>query len=357
MGRVIRLGTVVAAALAALALSSPGLAYAPGDPADPVAPFVPWRYAAQLPYGPFEDGTGTAAQPAAPGAFLTLPFLGSHLVTSIFDHCSPNYIPDGRVCRFDGAVGLVGRGADWRGYPRTAGAKNYLYYDGHDGFDYSLYYEPVLAAAGGTVVRAGWDVPGCATCGFGQMVLIDHGNGFTTRYGHLSQIEVAAGRQVVRGQLLGISGNTGSSTGEHLHFGVYRTTGMIPVDPFGWSGAPGTDPWAYDAGDLWLGGSPRFPAGSAPAVQAAASWGAGGASVSWGGAGPGAAYDVLVAVDAAPVRPWLSDAGAGTASYPVAVGHSYWFLVQGVTALGWQGFTMTGVVSAPVPVRQAATAS
>lgn len=357
MRETVRLGAALAGAFAALVIAGSALAYAPGDPSDPAQPFVPWRYASQLPYGPFEDGAGVLPQKPAAGAFLTLPFRGSHLVTSIFDHCSPDYIPDGRVCRYDGSVGVAALGADWRGYPKTAGAKDFIYYDGHDGMDYALYYEPVLAAAGGSIVKAGWDVPGCATCGFGQTVLIDHGNGFTTRYGHLQRVLVAAGQQVQRGQLLGISGNTGASTGEHLHFGVYHTLGMIPVDPFGWAGRPGADPWAYDAGDLWLGGSPRFPAAPAPDVQAAARWDGSGLAVSWGGAGEGARYDVLVADDAAPLKPWLSGVPAAQAAFPAAAGHEYWFLVRGTTALGWAGSAMTGQVAAPSAERQISTAS
>jgi murein DD-endopeptidase MepM/ murein hydrolase activator NlpD len=337
------LGTLVGA-FVALAVGSSTLAYSPADPADPVQPFKPWRYASQLPYGPFEDGSGTVAERASGDAFLTLPFLGEHLVTSIFDHCGPDYIPDGLVCRYDGAVARAASGADWRGYARTKGAGDYLYYDGHDGFDYALYYEPVLAAADGTVTTAGWDVPGCATCGFGQQVLIDHRNGFTTRYGHLSQVWVHAGEPVLRGEVLGISGNTGASTGEHLHFGVYHTDGMIPVDPYGWAGAPGADPWAYDAGDLWLGGAPRFPAIVRPELSAAAAAAAGGLTVSWQGAGAGGRYDVLVSQDGAQLQPWLTAVRGASATYAAQPGHSYWFLVRGTTALGLQASAMTGLV-------------
>ena len=345
--RVRRLLLAAAAGLlTAAAAGSSSFAFAPGDPADPPQPFVPWRYAAQLPYGPFEDGTGRVPARPAPGAFLTLPFTGSHLVTSVFDHCNPDYIPDGRVCRFDGAVARAGFGADWHGYPRTAGAKNYLYYDGHDGWDYSLYYEPVLAAAGGKVTWAGWQVPGCDTCGFGMQVLVDHGNGFTTRYGHLSHVDVVEGETVSRGQLLGTSGNTGASTGEHLHFGVYVTAGMVPVDPFGWTAAAG-DPWAYDAGDLWLGGSPRFAAVYQPNLAAAAEWEGSAPRVSWSGAGPGAAYDVMVSVDGGALQPWLAGVGAGAASYPAVAGRSYWFFVQARNGLGWQASAMTGAVDGP----------
>jgi len=338
------LGALVGA-FAALAVGSSTLAYAPADPADPVQPFKPWRYASQVPYGPFEDGAGSAGESAAPGAFLTLPFLGSHLVTSTFDHCSPNYIHDGVVCRFDGSVGRSVWGSDYTGYPRTKGAKDFLYYDGHDGWDYALYYEPALAAAGGVVTQAGWDVPGCVSCGFGQEVIIDHGNGFSTRYGHLSQVWVHTGEPVLRGEVLGVTGNTGASTGEHLHFGVYHTAGMIPLDPFGWTGPRGGDPWAYDAGDLWLGGAPRFPSIFRPALSASVAAAAGGGvGVSWSGAGQGGSYDVLVSEDGGALQPWLSGVPGTSASFAGQIGHQYWFLVRGTTALGLQGSAMTGLV-------------
>ncbi|HEX6489545.1 MAG TPA: M23 family metallopeptidase [Candidatus Dormibacteraeota bacterium] len=332
-------------AIAALGLSSSSFAYAPGDPSDPPAPFVPWRYSSQLSYGPFEDGTGSVPERAAPVAFLTLPFEGSHLVTSIFDHCGPNYILDGVICRYDGAVAHSANGADWHGYARTKGGKDYLYYDGHDGWDYSLYYEPVLAAAPGVVTKAGWDDPSCQTCSFGQNVFVDHGNGFTTRYAHLSQVWVHAGEPVARGQVVGISGNTGASTGEHLHFGVYRTAGLIPIDPYGWTAAAGADPWPYDAGDLWLGGAPRFATMVRPAVSATAEAGGGGVQVSWQGAGAGGSYDVLVSVDGGALKPWLAGSTASSATYSAAAGHSYWFLVRGTTALGLQAAAMTAEVA------------
>ena len=72
--------------------------------------------------------------------------------------------------------------------------------------------ENVIAPAGGTVIKASW------TGGYGNMVEIDHGRGLTTRYGHLSKIDVSVGETVTRGQLFAYIGSTGRSTGPHLHY-------------------------------------------------------------------------------------------------------------------------------------------
>jgi murein DD-endopeptidase MepM/ murein hydrolase activator NlpD len=70
----------------------------------------------------------------------------------------------------------------------------------------------VVAPANGVVSKAGWQG------GYGNLIEIDHQNGLTTRYGHLSKIEVAVGDTIGRGQLLGLVGTTGRSTGPHLHY-------------------------------------------------------------------------------------------------------------------------------------------
>ena len=72
--------------------------------------------------------------------------------------------------------------------------------------------DPVRATAAGAVSQAGWNG------GYGKLVEIDHGNGLSTRYGHLSEISVAAGQTVKIGQILGRLGSTGRSTGAHLHY-------------------------------------------------------------------------------------------------------------------------------------------
>ncbi len=82
---------------------------------------------------------------------------------------------------------------------------------------------PIYAATGGTVIYAGWEG------GYGNLTVIDHGNGLSTAYGHQSQIAVSNGQVVARGQAIGYVGNTGHSFGPHLHFEV-RVNGT-PVDP------------------------------------------------------------------------------------------------------------------------------
>jgi murein DD-endopeptidase MepM/ murein hydrolase activator NlpD len=72
--------------------------------------------------------------------------------------------------------------------------------------------DPVMVTANGTVTVAGW------SGGYGKMVEVDHGNGFATRYGHMSEIDVKIGQPVKAGQSLGKVGTTGRSTGPHLHY-------------------------------------------------------------------------------------------------------------------------------------------
>jgi murein DD-endopeptidase MepM/ murein hydrolase activator NlpD len=85
---------------------------------------------------------------------------------------------------------------------------------------------PIHAAASGTVALAGW------VDGYGNYTCIDHGGGLATCYAHQSSLAVSIGTHVTQGQVIGYSGNTGHSTGPHLHFEV-RINGT-PVDPLGY---------------------------------------------------------------------------------------------------------------------------
>ena len=86
----------------------------------------------------------------------------------------------------------------------------------HSGVDMAGYWkEPVHATVAGVVTFVGRHGP------YGNMVEIDHGNGFKTRYGHLYATKVQKGEHVARGQLVGLMGNTGRSTGTHLHYEIW----------------------------------------------------------------------------------------------------------------------------------------
>ncbi len=79
---------------------------------------------------------------------------------------------------------------------------------------------PIYAADSGYVVTAGW-----SNVGYGFMILINHGNGYITRYAHLSAMNVEVGESVKKGQLIGRVGSTGKSTGPHLHFEIIQGSG------------------------------------------------------------------------------------------------------------------------------------
>jgi murein DD-endopeptidase MepM/ murein hydrolase activator NlpD len=85
---------------------------------------------------------------------------------------------------------------------------------------------PILSCMGGTVVRAGWD-----PWGLGLHVRIDHGIGYETVYGHMSRLDVSYGENVKRGQIIGLMGSTGRSTGPHVHYMVkYNGIAQDPLN-------------------------------------------------------------------------------------------------------------------------------
>ncbi len=99
----------------------------------------------------------------------------------------------------------------------------------HNGQDFSVPYGSDIYATGdGTVIESGWD-----SGGFGNCIVIDHGYGLQSTYGHLSEIRVIRGMNVKRGDLIGLSGSTGTSSGPHLHYQIDKLgQHMNPINYF-----------------------------------------------------------------------------------------------------------------------------
>jgi murein DD-endopeptidase MepM/ murein hydrolase activator NlpD len=187
--------------------------------------------------------------------FLSSPYYGNEVVTAWFDHRLPGHggdYGDGFLLKYTGEERL----SPWPGEDWCDWLAHDNCYDGHNGTDFGLNYERVLAAATGTVIEAMWDDEVHRTVDYGLTVLIEHqvnGIYFRTRYGHLSSIAVMVGDTVFSGQVIGTSGNTGRTDGPHLHFGVYGfiNESWRVIDPFGWKPVPGADetvdPWSLSA--------------------------------------------------------------------------------------------------------------
>lgn len=130
------------------------------------------------------------------------------------------FIPDAKPQNiFDGFLWPVGGrritcGFGWRKNPF-----NRSYMEFHKGIDIAARYESVKATKYGKVTFAGW------MGGYGYAIIIAHPNGWKSLYGHLSRIYVSEGQYVKQGQVIGRSGNTGRSTGPHLHFELIKQGG------------------------------------------------------------------------------------------------------------------------------------
>jgi murein DD-endopeptidase MepM/ murein hydrolase activator NlpD len=156
---------------------------------------------------------------------LRVPFDGVYRINSYVDHQTPFDKNDNPITMFNGETynncptaftQWVNRGPYCR--------------DGHEGIDWAIVADtPILAAASGTVIEVDEDPNG-----YGNFIRIDHGNGYVTRYAHLNDQLVAVSDDVIISELIGLSGNTGNSSGPHLHFDVFYN-GSI-TDPFGWQG-------------------------------------------------------------------------------------------------------------------------
>ncbi|THV27648.1 M23 family metallopeptidase [Glycomyces paridis] len=104
----------------------------------------------------------------------------------------------------------------------------------HNGVDFDAETgDPVYAAYPGTVKHAGWE------SGFGNLVIIDHGDGLETYYAHNSAVDVQVGQWVDAGDLISHAGNTGFSFGSHVHFEVH--VDGRPVEPLGYLAEAGLD--------------------------------------------------------------------------------------------------------------------
>lgn len=189
--------------------------------------------------------------------FLHRPFNGTYVLVNPLDHDVPEeFVDENRVQ------------VEWTG-------ERARFLDGHSGYDWDLPVgTPVLAADDGVVNFAGGETPfSCPLLGgdtvAAMLVNIVHqaptGELFATEYLHLSRIDVAVGDTVTTGEQVGLSGNTGCSTGPHLHFAVGRqfftrdaSRKGVTTDPFGWAGKQ-DDPWLLDlhgavSSNLWVPG-------------------------------------------------------------------------------------------------------
>ena len=206
------------------------------------------------------DRTGTVTVTVIPdvalGGFQS-PFTGDYPTWNVLDHDLPR--------PFNPAFA--------NGYQLTYwGEKIVLGYDGHAGHDFALPPgTPVYSAAAGTVVTAGQQpvvncplLPGNPAVSSISVTIahaVSPNEYIRTNYAHFTSITVRVGDRIPAHHLIGYSGNTGCSTGPHLHFGVLRMRGTESrarapgdisvhiMDPYGWSG-PGTDPWAADTGGI-----------------------------------------------------------------------------------------------------------
>jgi murein DD-endopeptidase MepM/ murein hydrolase activator NlpD len=154
-------------------------------------------------------GTGGPALPLDEGALATLEEKMSRLETEMRAHEAMlrerGYTPSTWP-----VIGQLESGFGGRRNPFTGHG-----YEFHSGQDIDAPQgAPVVAGASGTVTFVGWQN------GYGQLVVIDHGGGLTTRYGHLSDIDVGLGEAIKRGEMVGKVGSTGRSTGPHLHYEV-----------------------------------------------------------------------------------------------------------------------------------------
>jgi murein DD-endopeptidase MepM/ murein hydrolase activator NlpD len=155
--------------------------------------------------------SGAALDPNAARANGILGTLDTMNLYRIAAQQLPFAVPVQSTFRFTSGFG-------YRNDPKGAGTRL------HTGTDFaSDYGTPIYTTGDGTVTQAGWEN------GYGRMITVQHAFGIETRYAHLSQIRVTVGERVSRGDRIGDMGNSGRSTGTHLHYEV--RVGGSPVNP------------------------------------------------------------------------------------------------------------------------------
>ncbi|NIJ15085.1 murein DD-endopeptidase MepM/ murein hydrolase activator NlpD [Sphingobium vermicomposti] len=165
---------------------------------------------------PYGDASEINASPLGP-ADIGFSNLFSSLQRLDGEAKQANYIPSGRPVEKLSLTSNFGARSDpFNGRTRM-----------HKGVDIpGPVGTPIYATADGIVSRAGW------ASGYGNLVQISHGSGMETRYGHMSKLIVAANSYVRRGQLIGLMGSTGRSTGSHLHYEVRVDGQAVNPIPF-----------------------------------------------------------------------------------------------------------------------------
>ena len=143
--------------------------------------------------------------------------MGTELVIPDAKVPQPVFVPSFPTSpQFNQPVIVPNVGSGWCMWPTTTRIITQYFSWYHNGLDIATPWgaqPPLFACAGGNVTRAGWD-----PWGLGLHVQIDHDNGFSTVYGHMSRIDVGYGQRVNQGEVIGLMGSTGRSTGPHVHF-------------------------------------------------------------------------------------------------------------------------------------------
>ena len=288
-------------------------------------------------------------------------------ITSVFDHSmTGRYTADGVVTAYAGEEGRSQYGQDYvttfngialYGYKNSGGTSfivngnysgggtpTYLYYEGHPGIDFRTTDQAVNGQINVYAAADGVAHYGSTTY---NTIYIDHANNYTTLYLHLSQRIVADRASVTRGQLIGVSGDTGAPGAPHLHFEV-RLGGIngVSVDPYGWTGS-GADPYTAAVNvNLW---TPTLPQCSYSLSSLGQSSGSSGGTGSFNvTSSPGCAWTAVSSAAWIGITSGSSGSGNGTVGYSVAANSSASARSGTITVQGETFSTTQAGVSAPV---------